>query len=102
MSLLSESSAVMWLLVGVLLMLSLILGLGWRRSREQLHALQESSEEEEQSMQQTWQASLDESRERQQQAEQLIEQDPLVKAIVERFEGRVVKDSIRPLENSAG
>ena len=77
MSLLSESSAVMWLLVGVLLMLSLILGLGWRRSREQLHALQESSEEEQQSMQQTWQASLDESRERQQQAEQrvaLIEQ----------------------------
>ncbi|WP_413774411.1 DNA polymerase III subunit gamma/tau C-terminal domain-containing protein [Marinobacter sp. AN1] len=39
---------------------------------------------------------------RQQQAEQFIEQDPLVKAIVERFEGRVVKDSIRPLENSAG
>ncbi|MGM0569238.1 DNA polymerase III subunit gamma/tau [Marinobacter sp.] len=34
---------------------------------------------------------------RQQQAEQSIEQDPLVKAIVERFEGRVVKESIRPL-----
>lgn len=77
MSLLSESSAVMWLLVGVLLMLSLILGLGWRRTREQLRALQESSEEEQQSMQQTWQASLEESRERQQQAEQraaLVEQ----------------------------
>ncbi len=39
---------------------------------------------------------------RQQQAEQAIEQDPLVQAIVERFEGRVVKDSIRPLENPAG
>ncbi|MFC4261199.1 DNA polymerase III subunit gamma/tau [Marinobacter lacisalsi] len=39
---------------------------------------------------------------RQQQAEQAIEQDPHVNAIVERFEGRVVKDSIRPLENSAG
>ncbi|GGY82600.1 DNA polymerase III subunit gamma/tau [Marinobacter zhanjiangensis] len=39
---------------------------------------------------------------RQQQAEQAIAQDPHVNAIVERFEGRVVKDSIRPLENSAG
>ena len=39
---------------------------------------------------------------RQQQAEQAIEQDPHVNAIVERFEGKVVKDSIRPLENSAG
>lgn len=35
---------------------------------------------------------------RQQQAEQSIEEDPLVKAIVERFEGRVVKESIRPLK----
>ncbi|MCK7544724.1 DNA polymerase III subunit gamma/tau [Marinobacter bryozoorum] len=35
---------------------------------------------------------------RQQQAEQSIEQDPLVQAIVERFEGRVVKESIRPLK----
>ena len=39
---------------------------------------------------------------RQQQAEQAIDQDPHVNAIVERFEGRVVKDSIRPLQNSAG
>jgi DNA polymerase-3 subunit gamma/tau len=39
---------------------------------------------------------------RQQQAEQAIEQDPHVNAIVERFEGRVVKDSIRPLGDSAG
>ena len=39
---------------------------------------------------------------RQQQAEQSIAEDPLVQAIVERFEGRVVKESIRPLENPAG
>lgn len=39
---------------------------------------------------------------RQQQAEQAIEQDPIVNAIVERFEGRVVKGSIRPVQDSAG
>ena len=39
---------------------------------------------------------------RQQQAEQAIDQDPNVNAIVERFEGRVVKESIRPLQKSAG
>ncbi|SFR46845.1 DNA polymerase III, gamma subunit /DNA polymerase III, tau subunit [Marinobacter daqiaonensis] len=39
---------------------------------------------------------------RQQEAEQAIEQDPLVSAIVERFEGRVVKESIRPVQNEAG
>lgn len=40
--------------------------------------------------------------ERQQQAEVSIETDPLVKAIVERFEGRVVKESIRPADSATG
>ncbi|GGC72691.1 DNA polymerase III subunit gamma/tau [Marinobacter halophilus] len=35
---------------------------------------------------------------RQQFAETSIRQDPLVKSIVERFEGRVVEESIRPIE----
>lgn len=35
---------------------------------------------------------------RQKSAEDSIRQDPLVKRIVERFEGRVVEDSIRPVE----
>ena len=35
---------------------------------------------------------------RQQFAEASIRQDPLVKSIVERFEGRVVEESIRPIE----
>lgn len=39
---------------------------------------------------------------RQHQAEQSIADDPNVNAIVERFEGRVVKDSIRPFAKSAG
>lgn len=34
---------------------------------------------------------------RQQEAEQAIETDPIVHAIVERFEGRVIKESIRPV-----
>jgi len=39
-------------------------------------------------------------RERQQAAEQAIQQDPLVRSIVERFDGRVIEESIRPTENS--
>ncbi len=39
---------------------------------------------------------------RQQEAEQSIEGDPIVNAIVERFEGRVVKESIRPVQKQAG
>lgn len=35
---------------------------------------------------------------RQKAAEQAIRQDPVVKSIVERFEGRVVEESIRPIE----
>jgi DNA polymerase-3 subunit gamma/tau len=35
---------------------------------------------------------------RQQAAEEAIRQDPVVRSIVERFEGRVVADSIRPAE----
>jgi len=37
---------------------------------------------------------------RQQAAESAIRNDPLVKSIVERFEGRVVEDSIRPAQGS--
>ena len=37
---------------------------------------------------------------RQQAAEEAIRQDPVVKSIVERFEARVVEDSIRPIELS--
>ncbi|MGF2685383.1 DNA polymerase III subunit gamma/tau [Marinobacter sp. DUT-3] len=37
---------------------------------------------------------------RQQAAESAIRSDPLVKSIVERFEGRVVEESIRPLQGS--
>ncbi|WP_297793943.1 DNA polymerase III subunit gamma/tau [uncultured Marinobacter sp.] len=37
---------------------------------------------------------------RQQAAESAIRNDPLVKSIVERFEGRVVEDSIRPVQGS--
>lgn len=37
---------------------------------------------------------------RQQAAESSIKSDPLVKSIVERFEARVVEDSIRPVQNS--
>ncbi|WP_339799213.1 DNA polymerase III subunit gamma/tau [uncultured Marinobacter sp.] len=40
--------------------------------------------------------------ERQQQAEASIETDPLVRAIVERFDGRVVKESIRPADSATG
>lgn len=36
--------------------------------------------------------------ERQAQAEQAIEADPIVKALVERFEGKVIKETIRPVE----
>ncbi|MEO9525160.1 DNA polymerase III subunit gamma/tau [Marinobacter alexandrii] len=37
---------------------------------------------------------------RQQAAEEAIRKDPAVKSIVERFEARVVEDSIRPIESS--
>ncbi|TNE71888.1 MAG: DNA polymerase III subunit gamma/tau, partial [Gammaproteobacteria bacterium] len=37
---------------------------------------------------------------RQQAAEDSIRQDPVVQSIVERFEARVVEDSIRPIETS--
>jgi len=37
---------------------------------------------------------------RQQAAEEAIRKDPAVKSIVERFEARVVEDSIRPIETS--
>ena len=37
---------------------------------------------------------------RQQSAEEAIRKDPAVKSIVERFEARVVEDSIRPIESS--
>ena len=33
---------------------------------------------------------------RQQAAEEAVRSDPLIQSIVERFEGRVVEDSIRP------
>ncbi len=39
-------------------------------------------------------------RQRQQAAEEAIHKDPLVHAIVERFDARVVEESIRPLETS--
>lgn len=39
-------------------------------------------------------------RQRQQAAEEAIHNDPLVHAIVERFDARVVEESIRPLETS--
>ncbi len=38
---------------------------------------------------------------RQKAAEESIRQDPLVKSIVERFEGRVVEESIRPPAETA-
>ncbi|WP_233266378.1 DNA recombination protein RmuC [Cobetia sp. L2A1] len=69
MSLFSESVALLWLLLGILLMLSLVAGLGWRRARENVHVLEVRVDETQEAFEQT--------REAQQQAvqrEALVEQ----------------------------